>query len=251
MDPKYEDPAEIKFINKKFILATNDKKNPIQMVRQIKAGDENNVLVSLSNGETYQEYFDSIQDLISVTSNKAWNVVVHLQFAFRAYGDYDDPKIAEAAFERATNALFSFSYSPTGNYYLPENRMIPQRFKFSEYYYDFTLNPGRDGDLYTSNESAELSLTFISPADQVDKILEELTEDLLGSFMSFTNGISGVNFSGRSISHDCCEISLDEGIEELKSDAKPEKSIFVEVDGKRECYAPSMLNKIVSKVQKK
>ena len=251
MDPKYEDPAEIKFINKKFILATNDKKNPIQMVRQLYAGDENNVMISLSNGETYQEYFDSLQDLISVTSNKAWQVVINLQYSFRAYGDVNDPNVVAKAFDKATSALFSYSYDPLGKYYLPENRMIPRRFAFSEYYYDFDLNPGRDGDIYTSNESSEISFILFAPTDQVRDILKELIDDILPNFMSFTNNISGVNFSGRSISFDYSETSLEEGIEAMKSEVKPEKSIFVTVNGKRECYAPSMLKKIVSKVLEK
>ena len=169
MNPKYEDPAEIKFINKKFILATNDPKNPVQMVRQMAAGDDSNVTISLSNGETYKEYFESLQDLISVTSNRAWSCALTCTFHFRAYGNNDDRQAVQRSLDNALTALQAFSYCPIGKYYLSENRMIPRRFTFTEFYYDVTLNPSKDGDIYTSEGVMEIQFSLISPPELVEK----------------------------------------------------------------------------------
>ena len=247
MNPKYEDPAEIKFINKKFILATNDKKNPVQMVRQMSAGDDSNVMVSLSNGDTYKEYFDSLQDLISVTSNRAWTCTITCTFHFRAYGN-NDHETVQHNLDKALTALQAFSYYPVGKYYLSENRMIPRRLTFTEFYYDLTLNAGRDGDIYTSEGVAEIQFSLIAPPETVEKITDEVREDIERTFRSHTGNMGGVSFGDRNATSEYSEDSLDEAIELMKAEEKPDKAIIVTVAEKRECYAPSTLKKIVSKL---
>lgn len=49
------DPACVKFVNGKFILSTNDKSNPIQIVRQIEKGNDNDVIIHLSDGTRFED----------------------------------------------------------------------------------------------------------------------------------------------------------------------------------------------------
>ena len=76
----------VKFINNKFILATNDPTNPIQIVRQL-SSDERNVQVTLSSGEHFEEYLDSHTELVALTGFSSSICSFCLEWTIRFFGD--------------------------------------------------------------------------------------------------------------------------------------------------------------------
>jgi hypothetical protein len=93
------DPAQVKFINNKFILSTNDKSNPISIIRQKQPGNENDVIIHLSDGTQFDDHIEKFKDLVSITSNKLYtlryNITVEIFRSFEYLDNCDNNFLSE------------------------------------------------------------------------------------------------------------------------------------------------------------
>lgn len=242
MHPKFYDPAEIKFVNNKFILATNDKNNPIQMVRQLEKDNVNKVLISLSNGESYQDNIESLQDLIAITSNEAWNVVFNFGFYLSIYEKENstDEKTWEtfnSIAKTLSNVQGDVRCFDTGKY-IKENKMIPKRMAVTGSGFEF-LSQNVTGDLRDIDRLrtfGDVGVTLICPRNIVEDIVKEIEQELESAFISITDGSlapKGAGFRFQEVNAIIESMDLAEGIKYIKNSNNPiDEEILVRLESK-------------------
>lgn len=194
MVPKFDDPAQLKIVNGKFILATNDPTNPVSLIRQKTAGNDTSVIITLSNGDSYDDTIQSVQQLVEVTSNKKWGINIEVEFELHTYG------AGHNILTNINNALIrvlTYSYCPTDNYYLPTNHMIPKRFSLDQFttHLDFCSR----SDYIRGSGLTTLSYSVISPPEHISAITDLIAESLIVDFRQNIRGAPGLTIDGRNI----------------------------------------------------
>ena len=213
MKTQYEDKSTLTFINKKFILANNDPKNPVSIVRQTNKGDSTRVTVYLSNGESFEDTIESLEDLIEISGNKAYNVTLFYDLAINVYEEASKENI-----EKAFAKFFSFGleFKDEGEY-LPVNQMIKRRLIPNNFFASLTMR-GEDLEFSTSSGSIEISYYIISPPNCIQDIVslgeDSMSDAITGWIRKHFSDISGVSFSNRNYS-ECSieEADISEAIE--------------------------------------
>lgn len=197
MKTQYEDKAALTFINKKFILANNDPKNPVSIVRQTHKGDSTRVTVYLSNGESFEDTIESLEDLIEISGNKAYHVTLFYDISVNVYEDASKENI-EKAFAKFFD--FSLGFNADGSY-LPINQMIKRRLVPVSLFACLTMR-GEDLEFSTSNGTIEISYYLISPPSCIQDIVRDGEDSMVDNLTCWIRNcfsdISGVSFSGRN-----------------------------------------------------
>lgn len=234
MEPKFQDPACIKFINGKFVLATNDPSNPVALVRQKTKGIETDVLVTLSNGETYEDTISSISHLVEVTSNKGWAVAIELSVCLVVY---TDSHVGRAALisktQKLLNTIHAYQHTPNSEYYLPVSRMIPQRIVPLSVSSDITF--AQYDDRIRGSGKVAFEFAVISPAKHITELADELSTNLVNSFRGTTQfNTGGIEVCDRNvIGTNTEEYDLDRVLDMvLITDV--DRTMYVTLDG-RDC----------------
>ena len=215
--PMFTDPATIKFVAKKFILATNDPKNPISAIRQIEASDTGKIQIFLTNGNSYQDEIDTLSDLISITSNKAF--LVTLQFVSTLVLSYSKDLDEELKDEFVYELAKYFEIDPELNekYYYEPSKMIPRRVIPKSVSTNLKGYPRWSS--YESHQEFYLSGTttvkfyVICPERDINELEDSLGEILTQRFRESLKSSKTSNFSGRNL--DCvnhCEVELEEAL---------------------------------------
>lgn len=199
----FKDPATIKFVAKKFILSTNDPDNPISTIRQIHPNDTGKIEIFLTNGKSYVDEIDTLSDLISITSNKAFLVKIGVssEITFSFCHDLSEKEMKGNILDAfAKYAEFDPEINP--KYYFEPNEMFPRRVIPKSI--STNLNGRTRWQSYSSNQEVFLSGTttfsfyVICPECNIDEIEESLAEIMLGRVRSTLNGNRSVCFSGRN-----------------------------------------------------
>lgn len=201
----FKDPIQIKFVLGKFVIATNDEKNPVRLVRQLKTGDETKVSISLANGETYTDTVGALADLVSMTSNMAWEVSVTViydvgievcsesrSFIHSLMYEYDDEdrqdeysklisKIDEMLALTLIGPLTNIGkpYSKIdGSRFLPENPLIPNRLALVNRTVVSEISSNTENFKLLASCKETFVFKLISPEECVNSIVEELCRNL-------------------------------------------------------------------------
>ena len=199
MKTQYEDKSTLTFINKKFILANNDPKNPVSIVRQTNKGDSTRVTVYLSNGKSFEDTIESLEDLIEISGNKAYNVTLFYDLTINVYEEASKENI-----EKAFTKFFSFGleFKDEGEY-LPVNQMIKRRLIPNNFFAILTMR-GEDLEFSTSTGSIEISYYIISPPSCIQDIANlgegSMSDAITGWIRNHFSDVSGVSFSNRNFS---------------------------------------------------
>lgn len=213
MLPKFEDPTTLKFINGKFVLATNDPKNPVQLIRQIHKDDTSKVVIYLANGVSYEDHIESLEDLIEISGNKAYEVTVEYEISLAIY-EGCSPKAIERAFKKFLT--FDCTFKP--DFYLQTNKMIQQRIRPARMDVDLPFVKRHD-DFKSQNGTITFTYLVIAPPQHISEIFEcgdagiedTLTSRIRQEFREVSGiGISGRNFVQRSTQNaDLADILLE------------------------------------------
>ncbi len=220
MIPLFDDPAELKFVNGKFILSTNDPKNPVRTIRQLEKNNTNSVVISMTDGQLYDDRLETLQDLISTTSNRAWDCTIMCTFGFAVYGSEKDPSIFISQISEAVKSLKKFQFK-SDQYFLKTSRMIPERILYQGI--QIFIGDFRDvswSRVYSSGGKILFKFTLISPPDPIGEILEEMRKDFQCKFRDYTNAIPGVYFDDRNATGYYAEGHLDDAINSMKESPK-------------------------------
>lgn len=231
MVSKFKDPACIKFINGRFILATNDPVNPITLVRQKTKGIDTDVIVTLSTGEMYDDVIDSISQLIEVTSNKGWLISIdtNVDIVIDINGGYDLSRIVHGT-QMILRTLSDYDYVPDNEYYLPVSEMIPNRVSLQSV--SSNLEFFFHNDRICGTEIMTTNYAILSPDNCIEDIAKELADNLLASFRQSTNiNVGCITASRHSIiSIDIVNCDLDCALGLMSPTSVP-KTMVVNVEG--------------------
>lgn len=229
--PKFHDPACIKFINGKFILATNDAANPISLVRQKAKSNETDVVVTLTTGEMYDDTIESITRLVEVTSNKGWMVTIEMSVTAIVYTDAVDREVSITRLHKILHTLHGYKHTPNSEYYLPVSRMIPDRIVPISVLHDmtFTERYGRVRGVGTIS----FDFVVISPQQCIDELVEALAENVSDGVRSATQfNIGGIEVGDRNVTNtiiDECDLGY---VLDLVLTTEVDHAMSVSADGK-------------------
>lgn len=198
MIPQFEDPTTLKFVNGKFVLATNDPKNPVQLIRQLHKDDTTKVVIYLTNGVSYEDTIESLEDLIEISGNKAFEVVAEFAISGRVYEEASAENI-----EKAFSKFFNFNGCFDQNYYLHTNKMIPTRLRLVSMETDLEVyeREDLDGDFRFGTSVVRFTYLLISPPQFVKDIVHSeggLVETLTSWIRNQICSVKGVSFDGRN-----------------------------------------------------
>lgn len=214
----FKDPATIKFVAKKFILSTNDPDNPISVVRQIHPDDTGKIEIFLTNGKSYTDDIDTLSDLISITSNKAF--LVTIEIASELLISYA-AGLSDA--EMKSNILAAFSaylgFDPEINpkYFFEPNKMFPRRVIPKSI--STSLKGRTRWDSYSSNQEVffngitTFSFYVICPEDNIDDVKTELGEIMVRRLRETLHGRKMTAYSGRNLERrNAEEVEMEEAL---------------------------------------
>lgn len=215
MVPEFEDPTTLKFVNGKFVLATNDPKNPVQLIRQLHKNDTSKVVIYLANGISYEDSIDSLEDLIDISGNKAFEVVLNFEISISVY-DTASVETIEKLFSKFLN----FNCMLKHDFYLQTSKMIPHRITPISMESQLVFSE-RDGEFRPGSGEISISYLVISPPQFIEEIIsyengvEKTIESLIRRRVCEVGGIgvSGRNSTGSSIT----KANISEAIVEMKS----------------------------------
>lgn len=111
------DKSRVKFVNGKFILSTNDKSNPVQLVRQKESGNDHDVVIHLSDGSQFDDRIENFKNLVDLTTNKlfGFKYTIHANASKYAAHHQDielnGDEFADARQELVDNELDKFNQS--------------------------------------------------------------------------------------------------------------------------------------------
>lgn len=250
MTPLFDDPATLKVVMGKFLLATNDPSNPVRSVRQIaNNGSTGDVVVTLQSGETYTDSFTDVTDLLSITSNQAWDVTISLDFTISTTIDSVDSAEIFAAdlfncLDSVRNAVTHTNFPK----YLPEHQLVPRRITCKSIQLDCTLTGRVRHDyseplphIHSKDECLSVTYTVISPPDVINDITEDLMERVETALRTYGRSRGHVIVSGRNVSgRNTIQADMAAAIELIRRPPpKPQRkvSICTEVDEKEKHYA--------------
>jgi hypothetical protein len=249
MVPKYHDPAQIRFINSKFLLATNDESNPVRLARQITADNEHDVAITLQTGEVYTDTINSVHDLIALTSNQAWVCTLEVEFSLKS--SVQDELISSLMTICNLNWASEVQHIDP---YLITHRMIPQRTTISSQFLTVGLEYG-DGDWFTGWKTVGavllLNVTVISPAQFIAGITSDMGSWVCNRFRKLTSRIDTptLSISSRNLIHSGYEkLSLVEGVDTMKSKTPTERWLELLPSGATydvTRFTPSQLRKLL------
>lgn len=198
MVPQFEDPTTLKFVNGKFVLATNDPKNPVQLIRQLHKDDTTKVVIYLTNGVSYEDTIESLEDLIEISGNKAFEVVLEFEISGRVYEEATAENV-----EKAFSKFFTFNCGFDQSYYLQTSKMIPTRIRPVAMATDLEVHEKEnvDGDIRLGTSRILLTYLLISPPQFVKDIVHGdggVVETLTTWIRNQICSVNGVSFDGRN-----------------------------------------------------
>lgn len=201
MKTQYEDKSVLTFVNKKFILANNDPNSPVRIVRQTHKNDSTKVTVYLSNGESFEDTIETLEDLIDISGNKAYRVTLFFDICLSIYKDATSSSIEKALMQFFS---FNFEFNNDGNY-LPTNQMIKRRV-IPLGLFAALIMTGEGDNFRTADGKLQISYYVISPPEHINDIVKDGDESMADSITSWIrrsfSDFTGVSFSGRNYS-DC------------------------------------------------
>lgn len=216
--PLFKDPATIKFVAKKFILSTNDPDNPISTIRQVHPNDTGKIEVFLTNGKSYLDEIDTLSDLISITSNKAFLVTVKVDSEMTiCFADrYSDKELKEKVLGAFT-AYTELDPAINEKYYFEPNKMFPRRVIPKSV--STNISGKTRWHSYSSNQevffrgTTTFSYYVICPESDLDELTESLGEIMVGRVRNGLSGNCVASYSGRNLdSAKESEVETDEAI---------------------------------------
>ncbi len=216
--PMFKDPATIKFVAKKFVMSTNDVDNPISVVRQIHKDDTGKIEIFLTNGKSYTDEIDTLSDLISITSNKAFLVTIKLSSQLTISFDH---KLSEKDLKAQVLAAFTnyIRFDPEINpkYYFEPNKMFPRRVIPKSV--STNLKGHTRFQEYRSNQEAffagitTFSFYVICPEDHIYDLEDSLEEIICQRFRHLLDGRGVAVYSGRNLEGQCIdEVEMEEAL---------------------------------------
>lgn len=214
----FKDPATIKFVARKFILSTNDPDNPISVVRQIHPDDTGKIEIFLTNGKSYTDDIDTLSDLISITSNKAFLVTIEIASELLIS---HAANAADAEMKSNILAAFSsyFGFDPEINpkYFFEPSKMFPRRVIPKSI--STNLKGRTRWDSYSSNQevffngTTAFSFYVICPEDNIKDVKAELAEIMVRRLRETLHGRKMTAYSGRNLERSNAEeVEMEEAI---------------------------------------